>query len=426
MPSFDSFSFGCRVNQAELTYINKELIKQGFEKTNINPNLYIINSCAVTQKAEREVRQHIYSFHKKNPNTIIYITGCAGTLWKKYQLYDNLPIKIINNSDKLEIPIILSNKYKNRGATTKNFIISDDKYLDSGRLMIKIQDGCHRFCTYCIVPYLRGKPKSFTYKQILEEINNYQKEKIKEVILTAINTEAYGIDIDSSLVGLIENILEGTNINRLSFGSIHPWSINKDLISLYSKVEYRNRLVRFFHIPIQSGSETVLKLMRRDYQLKDINSLLNQLKKIDKLTFFATDIIVGFLGETEKEFKETYNFLEESPFIKFHVFPYSPRPHTASWFMSKNFFVPKDKIKRERAKILRDLSEKKYNSFCQKIINKNLEGLILKNKINGNKIAILNNNISVIINTKESSNKIVPIHIYDYNNGKLYGKIIKS
>lgn len=423
--TFASYSFGCRVNHAELIALNKNLIESGYVYNENNPHYYFINSCAVTQKAEREIRQHIYSYHRTHPKTRILLLGCAGTLWKKNHVFSSLPVTIYDRSQKRELikDFIKKNNSKLQTSHNKQSLDSIGQFLPSGRLLIKIQDGCHRYCTYCIVPYLRGRPSSLRINALVKTINEYSINTIFEIILTAINTEAFGLDTNEKLVDLITALIRKTTIPRISFGSIHPWSLNQSLIDIYHN-DNDFRLTRFFHIPIQSGSNLILQLMKRNHTIQDTHLYIELLFKEYKHTFFSTDVIAGFIGETDKEFSETYTYLKFSRFSKFHVFPFSPRPGTASWFLKKRYFLPDDKTKKERAEILRKLSLKKYHTFCTQLINYKSYGLFLMKKKKNQQLGLLQNNIPVYIHVKKQIKGIHPVLVYDYEGNTLYGKMI--
>lgn len=403
---FASFSFGCRVNEAEKLAIDQALLKKGLVYDEKNPEIFIINSCAVTHKAERETRQFIYQLKRKFPNIKIILTGCAATFWKKYHLFKNLPVDLLadNNQKTHLVEMILKKYLPKKPKETKEVFTS--KFLTSGRFLIKIQDGCHRFCSYCIVPYLRGKPRSQKISSLIKKIKE-KENLIKELILTAINTEDFGKDTKENFVDLIDQILKKTTIPRISFGSINPWSIDEKFLNFYQKVISQNRIVNFFHIPLQSGSNKILKLMNRGYTKEEILEKIHQIKKINQFAFLATDIIVGFPGETEKDFEETYQFLENSPFSRFHVFRFSLRKGTTAELLKEKYFLVSEKIKTERAKILRELSLKKFSQFCQENIGRVAFGLVLDKKKNGYYHLLLDNQLPAIIKKE----KIVPATI---------------
>ena len=426
--TFASFSFGCRVNEAEREFIDSKLIKLGFKHNLTKPDICIINTCAVTHKAEREAKKLIYKLNKNFPKAKIIITGCAATYWNKFKLNTKLPKYLtISNNDKQYIPnIILNHLKQNTPKVHKNHLelLSNSKFKCSGRLLVKIQDGCHRFCSYCIVPYLRGLPKSYTISNIIKSIQSTKKD-IKEIILTAINTEAFGYDTKQDFIDLIKTIINQTNIKRISFGSIHPWSINQRFIDFYKTYFPKKRIVNFFHIPIQSGSDKILKYMKRDYTTHEINNKINAIYKINPNASIATDIITGFLGETKKDFKDTYNFLKKSKISKFHVFRYSTRKNTAAYFMKDQIKEPSEQQKKQRSQILRKLGEEKYNKFLKKLINYSCNALFIDKRTDDYQYALLDNQVPVLVKTKDNlKGEIKKIKVEDYKKNKLFGKIV--
>ena len=232
--TFTSFSFGCRVNEAERQILDQKLKGAGFVPSKGSPDLFVINTCAVTQKAEREARQLVYQLRRKHPNSKIILTGCAATYWLQNDLWNTLPVDLmVHNKNKENLAERIQRLFhKTKGKSHKTRL--QNKFTSSGRLLIKIQDGCNRFCTYCIVPSLRGLPRSYPIQSILNTLNRCDKN-IKEVILTTINTEAYGQETNETLPQLVESIFKKTHIPRISFGSINPWSITSEFLDVYRK-----------------------------------------------------------------------------------------------------------------------------------------------------------------------------------------------
>lgn len=429
--SFYSFSFGCRVNQAEKERFDRELLSMGYAYTQENPAMFIINSCSVTNKAEREAKQLIYQVKRKNPDTKIIVTGCAATNWIKQGIKIPEADYIIDNTNKEYITeLVKKNLLAGKHKTAKRIQdkvtarLSDDKFLRSGRVFIKIQDGCQRFCTYCIVPYLRGLPKSKTIATIVDEIRSYESD-VREVSLVAINTEAFGYDTKETFLDLVIKVLHNTTIERLSFGSVHPWSVNEAFFDWYKSANDDVRLVKFFHIPLQSGSNKMLNLMKRGYTREEFVEKLHTIEKINPLTFIGTDIIAGYLDETDSDFEDTYKFLEETPISKFHVFRFSKRNHTAAFYMSKRLNEPSPAVKICRANALAELGKKKYGAFLQKHTGKIFSTLILEKKTNGFHHGLLNNQVPVQISTdKNLTGEIRNIKIISYKNGSLFGTIV--
>lgn len=428
--TFGSYTFGCRVNEAEKIAIDNQMIVAGFLNTQDHPDIYIINSCAVTAKAEREARQMILKLKRENPTLKLVVTGCGVTHWRKTDIWNNIPIDlIISNSDKeFTTRLILKRFYKDAAFKKKSpqnsTLQQGDKFLSSGRVMIKIQDGCHRFCSYCIVPYLRGAPKSKKISVILNDLKKYGS-KTKEVIYTAINTEDFGKDTNETAMNLINQTLIRTEIKRISFGSIHPWSINDEFIKYYRDLSLNTRFSNFFHVPLQSGSNRILRVMKREYEIEDVIDKLTQIQKINPLSLIATDIIVGFLEETDKEFEETYKLLELSPINKFHVFRFSPRQNTAAYYLKKRLNEPSDKKKIERAKRLTTLGTLKYNKFIQKFVGLTDEALFIGNVKEGYQQTILNNQVSALIKTNVSlRGSMKHVKITGLQNKILMGEVV--
>lgn len=442
---FDSISFGCRVNEAEKMVMDGQMIKAGFSKNFEHPDIYIINTCAITAKAEREARQLILRLKRENPRLKLVVTGCSATYWQKNNLWKNIPIDlIISNVDKEYLVTLVKKRFFHMSLRAersnpieiaasllapRNDNLAHDKFLSSGRVMIKIQDGCHRFCSYCIVPYLRGTPKSKKIEQIITDItyyNRYNKypHKLQEVIFTAINTEALGHDTGESLIGLIDSSINRTTIPRISFGSIHPWSIDDEFIEYYEKIASNPRLSNFFHIPLQSGSDKMLRLMKRDYKRDDILGKLNQLQDINPHALIATDIIVGYLDESEQDFQDTYSFLEKSPINKFHVFRFSARQNTAAYYQKKRLKEPTHQEKIKRAKALAVLSLKKYERFLLRQVGTTSQALFIGEVDDGFQKALLNNQVPVFAPTIESLNgQMRNVEVTEFRKGTLFGRV---
>ncbi|GIW62673.1 MAG: tRNA (N(6)-L-threonylcarbamoyladenosine(37)-C(2))-methylthiotransferase MtaB [Patescibacteria group bacterium] len=401
--SFYVYTFGCRVNQAESEMIMSDFVNNGFRLDDKKPNFFIINSCAVTERAVAETRKLINKVKRDLPNTKIILTGCSANYWLKTQNKSVLKKLdyVVSNVDK-DYLFELINKWfllENSGNTQSGqdrVLIT--KYNKSKRILIKIQDGCHRFCSFCIVPYLRGLPKSYKISEIISSIND--NAWAREAILTAINTEAYGKDTNESFEDLIRSVFDKTKIDRVSFGSIHPWSLTNEFINLYQEIKSgldSNRFVDYFHIPLQSGSNKILSLMKRDYKIEEIADKIMALYKINPNIYFGTDIIVGFLEESEQDFESTYNILKKLPICKFHVFRYSNRKHTAAYYLSQRLKTVSDSVKKNRAKKLIRLGQEKLYVFKQSLINKEFSALVLSKKDKEFFIGVLSNQLPVLI-----------------------------
>lgn len=429
--SFYSYSFGCRVNEAEKEEIDRKMVASGFSFDPKNPSVYIVNTCSVTNKAEREARQLVYQVKKTHPDIKIVVTGCAATYWQKNNIYKNLPIDLLVDNVNKEFLVDLIRK--RLLSKTKSSPVADqpvaNKFLDSGRAMIKIQDGCQRFCTFCIVPYLRGTPKSYKIEDIVEKINETVKvNKLSEVILTAINTEAFGYDTNERFIDLVQAVIDRTAVKRISFGSIHPWSINEDFFEFYKRNLKAKRVVNFFHIPLQSGSNKTLLLMKRGYTREEFVDKLARLEALNPMALIATDVIVGFLEESDQDFQDTYDFLKSSPINKFHVFRFSKRTKTAASYMAKRLREPNSSEKAKRAKALIELGQKKYEAFQKKNVGRVTGALFLKKMAKDYQETLIDNQLPVFVPVQPTrlteAGTIRNIKIIEFKKGKLFGKIV--
>lgn len=378
--TFFVYSLGCKVNNYEAHAVQQLFLEKGMVYDNNNPDVIVINTCAVTHVSEQKSRQHIRHFKKQFPHAVIVVMGCysqkessycinqleadivVGTT-NKYLIYDLL-IKYLNNHEK----ICLINK------NIKEFKyeeICQTAYIENVRSYLKIQDGCNNFCSYCLIPYLRGKPRSRSLTDIVNEAKHIVSLGIKEIVVSGIHIGSYGYDLENvNFAILIEQLLKIDNLKRLTISSIEASEISDDFINLYLK--YPN-LAKHIHIPLQSGSEKILKLMNRKYNKKEFLSVIKKLKNIVPDIAITTDVIVGFPGESDENFKETYDFIKEAGFAQLHVFPFSKRENTLAYHLKNQV---DEQIKKSRAKSLRDLSSELYEAFKNTQNNKTLNVLI--------------------------------------------------
>ncbi|MGC8796778.1 tRNA (N(6)-L-threonylcarbamoyladenosine(37)-C(2))-methylthiotransferase MtaB [Thermodesulfovibrio sp.] len=375
-------TYGCKVNQAESQRWEKRLRLRGYTITT-NPEeaeIWIINTCAVTHKAEVQSRQIINKAKKLGKKA--FVTGCYVELCRPKES-ENL--KVFLNSEKDNI---INNLKPLDKTETLNIL--------RHRAIIKIQDGCNQYCSYCIVPYLRGKPRSYRFEEILKEINDYTAMGIKEIVLSGINIGLYGKDLENkmSLNGLLKIILKKTSGFRIRLSSIEVNHIDDEFVEIISD----HRICKHLHIPLQHGSDRILKLMNRPYDSTQFCGIIEKiLKKYPKLSI-GTDIIVGFPSETEEDFKKTLELIEKTEFSYLHVFSYSKRPFTKASTMCED--IP-DNIKKERASYLIEVGKKKKSEYIKKFVGSELE-VIVENKKNGFFSATSDNYIKCFIDSKES------------------------
>lgn len=424
--TFYSYSFGCRVNEAEKEEIDRKMIRLGYQFESKAPGIYIINTCSVTHKAEREARQMIYNVKREHPSTQIVVTGCAATYWIKNRTYSDLPVDLlIDNVNKEFLVDLIEKRLSDEASQARGVAVNSNKFLGSGRFMVKIQDGCQRFCTFCIVPYLRGMPKSHKMENIIKVINALDGEnRISEVILTAINTQAYGFDTGEKFIDLAAKVIAETKVPRISFGSLHPWSIDEDFFKFYRGTVRLGRLVNFFHIPLQSGSNKTLTLMRRGYTREEFVEKLRNIALINPYAFIATDVIAGFLEESDRDFQETYDFLKESPVSKFHVFRFSRRTKTAADYMAKRLTEPTAAEKDKRSKALIRLSQEKFTEFLGRQTGRISTALLLEKNSGSLREGLLDNQLPVSIAGPGNPGEIKNIEIIEFKKGRLFGRIV--
>ena len=426
MKNFYIHSMGCKSNQFEGSIIKENLIKNGMiEVHNIeDADLYILNSCSVTHKSNNEAMYLIRNAKHKNPNLKTILTGCIAQIEKEKLLENEYIDIIVGNDDKLNIYNILNSQNK---ITVSDIMHQHDfnyavlNNTTKTRVSLKIQDGCDNRCSYCIIPYARGKSRSAKPEFIIDQINNFANKNFKEVILTGIHIGQWGKDIDSNIVELIKEI-EKTDIKRYRLGSLNPTEINEELLEILSN---SNKFCPHFHLSLQSACNKTLKSMNRFYTVENYLKQIEQINSIFDMPFLGSDIITGFAGETEDDFKTTVSNLEKSGLSQIHTFPYSIREGTAG---AKILNQLPEEVRQERAEIIKQISNKKYNEFVRKNIGTTREILIEKqnDKKTGFLKGITKNYLTVIINSNNNAQKntIKQVKINDFNNGKIYGELV--
>ena len=463
MKSFLTYSLGCRTNQAEIEGITNQLVARGFvpwpkdpkrppakrdpalqDKYSKYPSFILINTCVVTQKAEQEVRQAIRKFRRTYPKAFLVVLGCGVDAHQKLKI--NLPKAnlLISNEEKPQAAQIVSRSL----FTPFTPFAYSNKYSSSGRKLIKIQNGCNQFCAFCIVPQLRGQPKSQKSEEIIKKIQRLEQLKdpsIKEVILTGINLSLYGKDLKPriTLTELLEKILTETKIPRISLSSLAPEVITNEFVNLYLQDWKRGngRLSRYWHLAIQSGSPEILKRMGRRTTPKSLKTLKRLLYLIEVQIpgfVFRSDFLVGFPGETEKDLQQTLQLIKVLKISFAHVFPFSKRPGTVAYKMVekgvwKNLLP---QVKKERVKRVMKITEEVRDRENKELIGKVLPCLFL-DKQNGYWKALADNSWpvrvktsgsspkdSVTLNTLKLKSQILPIKINEAKADYLLGSIL--
>jgi len=360
-------TLGCRLNEAEL-----ENWAQGFQQAGHSicrdihqADLIILNSCAVTQEAVRKSRQQIRRIHRDNPEAKLVVSGCYVSL-NEEEAAQLLGVDlIISNKDKNQLVDIVLNQLNITAMPQLATEPGETALFNRGRqrAFVKVQDGCRYRCTFCIVTVARGKEKSRPLNEIIEEINRLHAQGIQEVILTGVHLGGFGSDINSDLSSLIKTILAETDIPRLRLGSLEPWELPETFFDLFSNA----RLMPHLHLPLQSGADSVLRRMARRCKTAEFRQMVTQARHNNPLFNITTDIIVGFPGETEQEWQQSLEFIEQSGFGHIHIFTYSTRQGTKAATMPEP--VP-NAIKKQRSQHLHQSAEKMKQDFMQQNFGK--------------------------------------------------------
>lgn len=427
-------TLGCKVNQYESALLAQKLYSKEYSIVPFSSfaDIYIINTCTVTARADFQSRQLIRRALKNNENAKIIITGCYAQISPEDILKVNGALIILGNKQKNIIPdiiendenIISENYNKNTSIYSGADHIQLNKFMGHTRAFLKIQDGCDSFCSYCIIPYARGEKKSMPPELAINSIKNFIANGYREIVLTGIHLGAYGQDLLplTNLSALLEKITKINSAARFRLSSIEPIEITNDILCL---LKTNDIFCPHLHIPLQSGDDNILCLMKRNYDSSFYRDLIEKITSLLDNVAIGVDVIVGFPGEGEKEFKNTYRFLQNLPIAYLHVFPYSERPLTAASKLSPKIPV---KTVKERSLLLRELSAKKREAFASRFLGKKL--LVLVEKSKDNKTGLFKgfseNYITVLLENGDTSliNKIVPVISDKYDNGRLYGKII--
>ena len=338
----------------------------GYEITSFDniADIYIVNTCTVTNISDRKSRQMLRQAKKNNPNSIVVACGCYVQVAKEeVEKIEEIDL-CVGTNEKIYIVEIVQNYIGNHNKLEKieDVLSPNTEYGDFGcvtytektRAVIKVQDGCDRFCSYCIIPYARGKVRSRKPESVLKEIEEIAKNGIKEVVITGIHVASYGKDFNNEfrLIDLLENINKIDGIERIRLGSIEPLLITDEFVNRLSKLE---KICHHFHLSLQSGCDETLKRMNRRYSILQFEEIVNKLRNIYNDVILTTDIIVGFPGETDEEFSKTFEFLRRIKFFKMHIFKFSSRHGTKAEKMENQVLA---KIKELRSKKLIELSTK--------------------------------------------------------------------
>lgn len=414
MPSIYFYTLGCKLNFTETSTLKRIAKDKGFSVTSdiTKAEVIVINTCTVTQTADKKSRYAIRHLHNQSPNAKVLVTGC-------YADVDPNPIKqmegvtyIFGNEDKANFDKILS-KIK---IATDDREITEKKFFkayslgDRTRSFLKVQDGCDYFCAYCKVPYARGRSRNAPISELVAQANEIAAHGIKEIVLTGINIGDFGHTTNENFFDLIKSLEKETSIERYRISSIEPNLLTDEIIDF---VLSSKRFVPHFHIPLQSGSDSILKAMHRKYDSKLFAQKIEYILRKNPLAGIGIDVIVGFPGERDELFKETYQLLKNLDFSYLHVFEYSERSGTKATSLPNKV---NDKAKKERSKVLHQLSEKKHELFAQKNAGLIRPVLIERKEKNQYLTGFTDNYIKVqILYSPNLINKIVQAELMQWN-----------
>ena len=415
-------SLGCKVNIYESELVTNILKNNNYTVVDFEDkaDIYIINTCSVTNESDKKSRKMINRAKKNNPAAIIIVMGC----YSQVNAEDIDVDIVLGNKDKSKIVEIIEEYIKTKqkkkiiyDLTKVDFEKMEITNFDSHtRAFVKIQDGCNAFCSYCIIPYVRGRVRSKDPEDVIKEVTTLVEKGYKEIVLTGIHTGRYGTDIHTNLEELLNKLVNIPNIYRIRLSSIE---INEITPGIKELLKENKVMAKHLHIPLQSGSNKILKLMNRRYNKEEFLSMVDNLRDIPDISL-TTDLIVGFPNEGEEEFNETIDTLKKIGFIKIHTFPYSKRKGTPAAIMDNQVF-PEEKKKRVH-RIL-DLSNKYEHNFYESKIGKIYDGVVEIHS-NGTTIVHTSNFIPVIINDIVEEGTIVDVKIEKVEDLKVYGRIV--
>ncbi len=415
-------SLGCKVNIYESELVTNILKNNNYTVVDFEDkaDIYIINTCSVTNESDKKSRKMINRAKKNNPAAIIIVMGC----YSQVNAEDIDVDIVLGNKDKSKIVEIIEEYIKTKqkkkiiyDLTKVEFEKMEITNFDSHtRAFVKIQDGCNAFCSYCIIPYVRGRVRSKDPEDVIKEVTTLVEKGYKEIVLTGIHTGRYGTDINTNLEELLNKLVNIPNIYRIRLSSIE---INEITPGIKELLKENKVMAKHLHIPLQSGSNKILKLMNRRYNKEEFLSMVDNLRDIPDISL-TTDLIVGFPNEGEEEFNETIDTLKKIGFIKIHTFPYSKRKGTPAAIMDNQVF-PEEKKKRVH-RIL-DLSNKYEHNFYESKIGKIYDGVVEVHS-NGTTIVHTSNFIPVIINDIVEEGTIVDVKIEKVEDLKVYGRIV--
>ena len=406
---FYIYTLGCKVNAYESEVMKEKLLANGYIYDEEHPDIVIVNTCSVTNMADNKSKKMVRHFKKLFPKSKIVVAGCSAE--NKEKEYSNMDIDIlIGNVKKSEIVELLKEDNYKYFAHTRKLPFEDmtiNSFTTHNRAFIKIEDGCDNFCSYCIIPFTRGSIRSKDFEKVISEVKTLVEHGHKEIVLTGIHTGSYNSE-GKDLTDVIHEISKIDGLERIRISSIEATELNDKFLE---ELKVNSKICNHLHIPIQSGSNTILKSMKRKYTLDEYEKIIDKVRNVRPNISISTDLIVGFPGESEELFKETLDTLNRIKFSKIHVFPYSKRDGTAAALMPNQIA---EAIKKDRSRVVFELSSKFEEEYAIKFIGSEIEVLVET----GN-IGTSSNYLKVLLNDNFKVNSIVKVIPKEYSDGLL-------
>lgn len=428
--TFNIITLGCKVNQYESEAVEEIFEARGYKKKEENADIYVINTCTVTNMSDRKSRQMISRARRDNPEAVIAVIGCYSQVKpEEVSQIDGVDI-VLGSRNKEEVVDLCEDVLQNKGAIDKVLSLSETKTIEDleisnqeamTRAYMKIQDGCNMYCSYCLIPYARGNISSRDMESIKNEAKRLAKNGYKEIVLTGIHVSSYGKDLKNgtSLIDVIEEVAKTDGIERIRLSSMEPRHITRDFLE---RMKATKKACDHFHLSLQSGSDDILNAMNRKYDTKIFKEKVDLIREVFPNAGLTTDIIVGFPTETDENHEETKNFVKDIKFAKTHLFKYSKRDGTKAATMKPEV---DGNIKKERLKELEEIEQVNKREFLEKQIGKTLTVLFeSKSDMDGYKSGYSTNYLRVNVKDEIEDNEIRNCLITEIKNDELVGEIV--
>ncbi len=431
-PKAAFYTLGCKVNQYETAALENIFRQAGYQITGFNERaaVYVINTCTVTNLSDRKSRQAIRRAVRQNPAAVVAVVGCYAQV-SPQEVDDILGVDIIiGTRNRADLPRLVEEVLQK--AVKINLVeekIREEEIFEDlpwpeetgrTRAFLKIQEGCEEYCSYCIVPYARGRQRSQNLEEVIKRVAEITAKGYRELVLTGTHLGAYGRDLvpSTNLVGFLATLKRNPHPERVRLSSLEPVAITAELIQAWVDCAF---LCRHLHIPLQSGADDILQAMRRPYCQKEFRKIVSRLREVDTDMSISTDIITGFPGESEEHFRETLLFVEEMAFSRLHVFKYSPRERTPAAAFSHQLDPA---VKEERSQILRKLGEKLSSTYAKKFIGRKMPVLLEKMAAGETMEGLTEHYLRVRLKAPSSlRGGIVSVLITNFSEGILWGEL---